>query len=328
MKRSTSKPLKHLLRGWRIMPNAGIHACIAWSFLLAFLGILNEVRAQEKVDIPVIDGSKHLREICTLPKHINEASGLEITSSGALWTHNDGGNPMLFNIDTSGTVIRSLQLNVSNNGWEDLTIDEHGNLYVGAFGNNKNDKRNLKIFKISNPENISQKVINPETIKFSYEDQRDFPPPPEKMNFDVDAFIAFEDSVYLFTKNRTKPFNGYSKIYSLPTTPGDHVAQLVDSIYFGQGAMLEMWITSADISPDGKTLALLSHSHLWLISDFPPGKFSQGTIQRLELNHLTHKAGVAFSGDGKIYVVDELEFGILGGKLYEINYKEVLPKLH
>ena len=60
---------------------------------------------------------------------------------------------------------------------------------------------------------------------------------------------------------------------------------------------------AADISPDGKTLALLSLRRLWLITDFPAGKFSSGEITRFDLEHFSHKAGPAFATNTKIFIV-------------------------
>jgi hypothetical protein len=295
-------------------------------FLLMFL-LVNPAFLQgqehDANQIRIIDAGNSLKEVGTLPKQINEASGLEKTSSHFLWTHNDGGLPFLYCIDSTGSLIRSLQLNVPNSGWEDLTTDRNGNLYVGAFGNNKNDKRSLKILKIPDPDHITEKIIHPEIILYQYADQSDFPPPPAKKNFDMDAFVAKGDSLYLFSKNRTSPFTGYTKIYSLPQQPGEYKAAVVDSIFLGNGPMMDTWVTAADLSPDGKSLVLLSHQCIWLLTDFQGSIFSKGKIFRINLNHFSHKAGVCFDTDNKLFVVDELEFGLLGGKLYSLDLQQL-----
>ncbi|HYC86843.1 MAG TPA: hypothetical protein VEB86_16540, partial [Chryseosolibacter sp.] len=194
--------------------------------------------AQDHADaIPVIDASKAFGEIAALPRHIREASGLATTDQKTFWTHNDGGVPILFNIDSTGRVVKSIQLNHPNAGWEDLATDKKGNLYVGGFGNNNNDKKKLKIYKINNPDGITEKVYTAEIIHFRYSDQHTFPPAPAQRNFDMDAMIALGSELYLFSKNRTEPFTGYTKIYRLPQTPGEHVATPVDSIYLGSGPM-------------------------------------------------------------------------------------------
>jgi hypothetical protein len=273
--------------------------------------------------INVVDGSALLNEISILPNHIKEASGLEITQGKNLWTHNDGGVPILYCLDTAGHVIRTIQLNHPNSGWEDLTLDNKGTLYVGAFGNNKNDKRSFKIYKIPKPDSIADRVYTAETIQYKYKDQTEFPPPPSKRNFDVDAMVAQGDSLFLFSKNRTTPFTGYTKIYALPQVPGHYETIAVDSIYLGKGSKIETWVTAADISPDGNTLALLSHQCIWLIQNFEGNKFSSGNITKINLGHFSHKAGLCFETNTRLYIVDELELEVVGGKLYSIDIKKI-----
>ncbi|MBX2966281.1 MAG: hypothetical protein KF845_09065 [Cyclobacteriaceae bacterium] len=266
------------------------------------------------------------KETGKLPSHINEASGLAIISPGKLWTHNDDGIPALFCLDITGKLIRSVHINSINKGWEALALDEYKNLYIGAFGNNKNDRNDLRILKINNPEATETQVIQPEVIHFKYEDQHLFPPPPGLRNFDADAMIAMDSSLYIFTKNRTIPFTGFTKIYRLPNSPGNHTAVLVDSIQLGGNTMMDYWVTGADLSPDQSMLALLGHTCIWLISDFAGNQFSTGKITKLELDHYTHKAGIAFESDSQLYIVDENEMGILGGKIYYLNLGEIYKK--
>lgn len=276
---------------------------------------------------PIIIDSKNIRlkEIGPLPKVIKEASGLEMTNGNHLWTHNDGGVPVLYCLDTTGHLIKTLHLNHPNAGWEDLTRDDDGNFYIGAFGNNKNDKKQLKVYKIPDPEGIQTDVYTGESIKYHYKDQKAFPPPNSQKNFDMDAFTNLGDSLYLFTKNKTTPFTGYTKVYALPRQSGEYDIAPVDSIYLGKGPMIEFWVTDADISPDRKTLALLSHDCIWIIKDFKGHKFSSGNIYQVNLNHFSHKAGLCFAANDKVYIVDELELDILGGKLYVLDLKGIIP---
>lgn len=272
---------------------------------------------------PEVDGS--LAVTGSLPKVLREASGLEITSSGLMWTHNDDRFPILYGLNSSGSIERVIHLNHINKGWEDLTKDERGNIYIGAFGNNMNNRKDLAILKVPDPETLKADVINAEVIEFSYPDQRDFPPADGNKNFDADAVVALRDSLFIFTKNRTEPFTGYSKVYRLPSTPGRHQAVLYDSIYLGDGGMMRNSVTSADMSPDGKRLALLSHDSIWLISGFGKGHFSQGTIIKINLGNFSHKTGLCFASDTMIYLVDELELGFLGGKIYSLDLKSINP---
>lgn len=292
-------------------------------FLLTFA--VNFPYAQSVKPSPRLINSRNAQLVVTgdLPKILKEASGLEMTKSGYLWSHNDDRFSILYCLDTHGNTIKTIHLNHPNAGWEDLTRDRRGNLYVGSFGNNKNERKNLSIYKIYDPEKVTEKVYTAGVIQYSYPDQTAFPPSKTNLNFDVDAFVSRGDSLYLFTKNRTDPFTGYSKIYRLPQEPGKYNAVLYDSIYLGTGAMMDHWVTSADISPDGKWLALLSHDSIWIITGFEGSRFSSGKIFKINLDHYSHKAGLCFSSNTKLYIVDELEFGFLGGKIYSFDLAPV-----
>jgi WD40 repeat protein len=275
---------------------------------------------------PVELNGEHLQilEKASLPKVLKEASGLEMTSPDNLWTHNDDRYPILYCLDTAGNVKKVVHLNHPNRGWEDLALDDKGNLYIGSFGNNDNDRKDLRIYRVPGPETITDPVYSAEVIEFYYQDQNAFPPPESKRNFDADAFISRGDSLYIFTKNRTQPTTGYTRVYRLPNEPGRYEAIAYDSIYLGNGPMLSSWVTSADLSPDGKWLILLSHNSIWLITDFNGKLFSGGKIYHINLHHFSHKTGVAFYSNTKVFIVDELELGFIGGKLYSLDLNTIL----
>lgn len=261
-----------------------------------------------------------LKEIATLPtKEVPEASGLQIDSQKKLWTHNDGGIPALYCIGTDGTLLRTIQLNANNAGWEDLAKDKNGNFYVGGFGDNYNQKTELKIYKIPDPATITTTMINPEVIHYHYQDKV----AGNGKNYDMDAMTIFRDSIFLFTKKPDK--KGYIRVYRLPLQAGDYSAALVDSISVG-GTDMQHWITGATTSPDEKFILLLSHDKIFILYDFKNSRFSHGKQKVISLGHFSHKAGVCFSEPGKIFIVDELEF-ILGGKLYSFDLTPELQKL-
>ncbi|HYF66812.1 MAG TPA: hypothetical protein VD884_01690 [Ohtaekwangia sp.] len=281
-----------------------------------------------KVKVIYLNAKKTvLREVGTLPKILKEASGLTYTTSKHFWSHNDDGIPALYCLDSVGNQLKAVQLNIQNRGWEDLAQDESGNVYIGGFGNNKNDKKELRIYKVKDLERVNTAVVQPEIITYKYGDQKEFPPPPGIKNFDADAFIAYRGALLLFTKNRTSPFTGYSKIYKLSQQPGEHVAEVIDSLFVGKGPMMNNWITGAAISPDQKTIALLFHNRIWLIRNFKENKISAGTIYQIDLHHYSHKAGVSFKGNDTLYIVDELELDLIGGKLYTVDLKPFMKQI-
>lgn len=260
--------------------------------------------------------NNELIKIAPLPAKLHESSGLEYTSDGTIWTIVDSNHATLFGLDSTGAMVKAIHLNNLNKGWEDLSKDDEGNFYIGDFGNNSNDRKNLKIYKIPDPSKIQESIVTAEIINFAYPDQVSFPPPAHQLNFDMDAMVCFNDSIFLFSKNRTKPYTGYSKVYRLPNKPGTYIAELIDSIYLGPGTMLETWITAAALSPDKSILTLLTHDKLYVFHCFTGSKFFSGRKSIIKLNHYSQKEGIVFRNNNIIYLSDEKTANILGGNLY------------
>jgi hypothetical protein len=169
--------------------------------------------------------------ITTLDSLVEESSGL-LFYNGKLWTHNDSDNfPKLFQIDTiSGEVISTKTLkNIDNIDWEDLTMDDEF-AYIGDFGNNAGNRENFQIYKfpLSELDNIDSDSITAETITFYY--NPDYYSIPEKAtkndtNFDCEAMIVKDDSIYLFSKNWV---DKKCYFYAIPKIPGNYMANLRD----------------------------------------------------------------------------------------------------
>jgi len=251
-----------------------------------------------------------------LPATLYESSGIEITNHNSIWTHNDSGDSArIFNIDTLGNILKIIHFDVDEAiDCEESTRDAAGNYYLGDFGNNDNDRTNLRIYKIPDPDTLSNGTIIPQLITFSFEDQQLFPPDSAYLNFDCEAMFHFQDSLYLFSKNRGT--SKFCKMYRVPDAPGDYIAELVDSFNTGT------WVTSADISPSGDKMVLLSESRLWLFSDIQGTDFYGGTAQMFNM-YFSQKEAVVFVDDSTLYLTDEYFMG-LGGNLSRIDLNSVI----
>ena len=119
-----------------------------------------------------------LTYIVKLPKDLKENSGLVTYRENTAWSIEDSGNSdNIYKINFDGEVIKTLEVkNAKNKDWEDLTKDDYGNLYIGDFGNNENKRKDLTVYKLPNPETEPGDKIEAEKIKFSYPEQKDFPP--------------------------------------------------------------------------------------------------------------------------------------------------------
>tara|TARA_R110000868_G_scaffold115383_7_gene308107 strand:+ start:13234 stop:14076 length:843 start_codon:yes stop_codon:yes gene_type:complete len=261
----------------------------------------------------------NLKIIADLPKTLNEASGIEKTiDSDLIWMLNDGGNsPKLYGVSISGKIKKELKINAKNNDWEDLTSDQEGNIYIGDFGNNANKRKNLAILKVSKDSLENKGEVNIERISFKYENQTKFPPKKKNLYFDCEAFFHFNDSLYLFTKSRVKNDFGKTNLYRIPAKQGHHIAEYISS--FNSCAELDCWITSADISNDGKKVVLLNSKSVWLFTSFKGSDFLSGNAKEFPLNHNSQKESICFENENTLYITDEKAHG-MDGNLYEFEF--------
>jgi hypothetical protein len=259
--------------------------------------------------------------LANVPSVLSETSGLIVTGPNTLWSHNDSGDdPKLYAFDTTGTLQRTLVLrNAGNVDWEEITQDTQGRVYVGDFGNNSNNRTNLRIYRIPPPDQVSGDSVTAEIIDFDYPDQAAFPPPDSLKKFDMEAMVALGDSLYLFSKNRTSPFDGYTRCYRLPQAPGTYTAELVDSFYCGPGPETQYWVTAAALSPNGEHLVLLSSDRCWLFSCFDGSDFFSGSVVELSFP-LSQKEAIAWRDDSTAFITDEVIASIFGGVLYRAEF--------
>lgn len=81
-------------------------------------------------------------------------------------------------------------LNAPNTDWEDLTMDDKGNLYIADVGNNLNERKDLCVLKLNANSAFQSDSINVEKIYFSYAGQRFFLQKPLVLNTIVRQFIG------------------------------------------------------------------------------------------------------------------------------------------
>jgi hypothetical protein len=244
--------------------------------LFILLLVVNQISPSHAQSASVIDA----RPMAQLPSALSESSGLAIAGPNKLWSHNDAGNTnQLFCFDTAGILQRNLLIaNASNVDWEDLAVDDQGSIYINDAGNNLNNRQDLKIYRIPNPETIAGDVTNAEVISFMFEDQYAFPPPAPERNFDIEAMVWKNDSLYLFTKNRSNPQSGLCKMYSLPAAPGFYVAKVRGSVFLG-ATNQETRVTSADLHPHTGELLLLTSTKIVSFTNYPGNDFFTGEMK-------------------------------------------------
>lgn len=216
---------------------------------------------------------------------LKETSSLLLWDS-LLWTTNDDRDPTIYGIDTAGVIQKKILLpKIANKDWEDVAQDSLY-LYVGDFGNNTSGNRNdLYILRIEK-ESLAQNAKKIDTISFSYSNQNDFRKlKSNTTNFDCEAFVVTDDSIYLFTKQWKRK---RTAVYVLPKTLGNHVAQLKES-YDVKGL-----ITGATYLPHKKLIALTGYSKtlspfIFLLYDYKKTDFFSGNKRKLKIAKWFHQ---------------------------------------
>ncbi|WP_313806441.1 hypothetical protein [Flavobacterium sp.] len=253
-----------------------------------------------------------------LPKKLKEISGITSVDN-SIWAIADSGNKnVLFQLTEAGDIANEITIaNAENIDWEDLASDTEGNIYIGDFGNNDNIRKDLYIYKISKDSLDTEETDAVAKISFSYPEQKDFPPKKLELLYDAEAFIVYNNHFYIFTKNRSKNFDGTTLLYRVPMTAGNHQATLMGSYKtddtFNSGA-----VTGAAISPNQKRIAILSHQKVWLFEDFKEDAFFDGKISEINLNHNSQKEAIAFKNGNTLFIADE-KVKKSGGIVYQFD---------
>ncbi len=255
-----------------------------------------------------------------LPEDINETSGL-VYFDNALWTINDGGNPaVLYKLDPQkGTITGRFSVsNAENHDWEAMAQDSEY-IYIGDFGNNKGNRKNLQIIKIAKkdlPVSGSGKV-DATFIMFSYPDYPGHIDKRKNNNFDCESMICTGDSLYIFSKNWG---NSRTRLYSLPVTEGVYVARLLDE--FNSRGL----ITGADYNKATGEVTLVGYTNktwlpfLWLLYDFEDHRFFSGNKRRIDMLNLpaTQTEGIAYT-DGRRCIISSEGHKLFTQTAYDLD---------
>jgi len=261
-----------------------------------------------------------LTYITKLPKKLDENSGMAIGRDSTVWMINDsGGADKIYQINFKGKYLNEFEVkNAKNKDWEDMARDIDGNVYIADTGNNANKRKDLVVYKIPNPDKEKGDKIEAERIEFNFPEQKKFPPKKKNLHFDSEAIFYAKDSLYLITKNRSHPFSGKAKIYRIPAKKGKYKAT-----YLGEFIPCTDFstckITAADISPDGKTIALLGYGKLWLFTNFNLSNFFEGELKTIDLGITTQLESISFLNNKTLLLSDE-ELHKTGRNLYSFSF--------
>ena len=253
-----------------------------------------------------------------LPAEIEETSGL-IFHNGKLWTHNDSeGEPVLYSIDTTnGQILERKNIaGVTNIDWEDLAKDATY-IYIGNVGAMNSNPQIIRI-KIEDLDNPELTTIEPRIINFTYGNP-DYPEPDFSVTntrFDCEAFIAKDDTLFLFSKNW---IDHQTYLYAIPNKANYfHTITPIDTL------QLDYLVCAADYDYRTNTVALLGYTYdvsgllpesrpyITLLRNFEGNSFFSGTVETTELSssitdiiRYNQTEGIAFRDSSRLWITNE-----------------------
>ncbi|HXV74736.1 MAG TPA: esterase-like activity of phytase family protein [Candidatus Polarisedimenticolaceae bacterium] len=285
--------------------------------------------------VPAVAGG--LEPIATLGHPpLGEVSGIARSSRpGVFWVHNDSGDrARVFAVTLDGEPVVPIDPDrrrakrdwpgvelpgATNVDWEDIAFED-GTLYIADTGNNGNARRDLGLYLVREPD--PHAAHRTEAVRFlplRYPDQTAYP--AEDWEFDCEALFVDRGTPYFLTKHRAAGqwlgFLPGTKLYRLDTrSTEDNVLTLV-----GKRADL-MMPTAADLSPDGRQLAVLTYMDLWIFDRPAEGDdWLSGPARRLPLDRARARTNeaIAWADDRTVIIANEER------RLFRLDVAELEP---
>jgi len=235
------------------------------------------------------------------PSLVTECSGLvqSLRYGGVFWALGDGGSgAAIVPIMADGRLARGWSGPVAvtgckNHDWEDLALDDHGNLIIADVGNNSGRRKQLMLHFAPEPRPGVRAVVPTRSLRVHYADQKE-----ASSDYDCEAVFSAGGRIYLLTKHRS---DKRTRLYRLDgdSSKRSNPLSLVDS--FEIGGM----VTAADVSPNGQLVAVLTYTALWVFDyDRASGSIFRKGVRKTPIFAWQAEA-VAWDGNGSLVVANE-----------------------
>ena len=223
-----------------------------------------------------------------LDPQLDEVSGLAASHvhPDTLWVHNDGGNaPVLYAIGKRGGVLARFRIGgVANTDWEDIAAFDLGGrhyLLIADTGDNGGLRHSAQLHVVEEPATLADATLTPAwSIVFRW--------PGGPRDCEAVAVDAARGEVLLISKRRRPP-----ELFVLPLRPtrGVQVARQVGTLAGipapdpvelednPRAARIRHQVTAADVSPDGRRLAVLTYSELLVYTRRGDATWAQAVAQ-------------------------------------------------
>lgn len=240
--------------------------------------------------------------IAHLPSDLNESSGLVIYEKFFISMNDSGNDAELIVFNKKGELIQRVRIeNATNSDWEALTLDSKGNLYIADIGDNANKRKGVVIYIVPVKEVVAPMStrVKAKRIEVTYAEKKKSPPSDDQLYYDAEAIVHRNDSLFIFTKNRTKPFDGESHVYGFPDQPGSYSVTRYATIQLPPTNWMENSVT--DATRCNMNIYVLTYRYIYTYT-WKGKTFHE--VDRVEMNFATQKEAL-FYYKGSLYLTDE-----------------------
>jgi len=177
---------------------------------------------------------------------IKECSGIVASRQypDVFWVHNDGKREHLFAINRKGVTLAEFKVKGAEfHDWEDITLDAENNLYAADTGNNDSKRADIWVYRFREPDPTSKH----KSVSITRQWTLRYPIAPR----DCESILVLGTNGYLISKVTG---NKMAEVYSFPLEGVEGPITLKPLARL----VMDSPVTSASVSPDGKTLAVIS----------------------------------------------------------------------
>lgn len=305
-----------------IISTCGLRLPLVKILILSALFLSGCVQKAEHIEIELPDVEPVvLRPYATFDsEEIDESSGIIKSRvwDDLYWTHNDSGDrARIFPVNRSGELLYAhwdtakdgIEVgDAVNVDWEDIAVNDDGNLIIGAFGNNYSARRDLALYILKEPYPFYTSVTRITTkIPFYYPEQREFP--AKMRNFDAEALIYARGKYYLLTKHRDDTNTVLYRFDSVQPNMMNPVTKIGSFNIHGM-------VTAADVTPDGNKLVVLTYTGVWLFESETDDYFN-GRISWLPIR-AKQCEGICFDDENTLLITNEQ------AELFELSLDDLI----
>ena len=237
---------------------------------------------------------------------IHESSGLaaSLRRPGIYWTHNDSGSgPLLYAFDSAGRSHGRWEVEgVRPRDWEALSAGPGPSLYIGDIGDNERTREEIVVYRLPEPDaaartTAAKRAEKPAALRLRYPDGP----------HNAEALLVHPKSGDLYIITKAQLGDPETAVYKAAApVPAGRLTTLrkVHTLHLRRSPLLMLLsggVTGADVSPDGRRVALVDYTRAYelaLPQDQPFDEIWKQAPVELEFGERKQGESIAYRRDG------------------------------